>query len=85
MMDSVRPGPDYVVELRRMLREWNWPEWAIETSLPKIVHVLLGLGILERVPWGYEPTMKAESEEIWTAAWALLKEEGVEDDLGPAS
>ncbi len=68
-----------------MLREWNWPEWAIDAGLPKIVDVLLGLGILERVDWGFEPTRKAESEELWKVAWDLLKEEGVPDDLGPAS
>ncbi len=78
-------GPDYVTELRRMLREWNWPEWSIETALPRIVKVLLGVGILERVPWGFEPTMRAESEEIWAVAWDLLKREGVGEDIGPAS
>ena len=84
-MDGETPGLDYVVEIQRMLREWSWPEWAIETSLHKIVYVLLGVGILECVPWGYEPTMKAESEEVWNLAWDLLNEEGVGEELGPAS
>ncbi len=68
-----------------MCREWNWPDWMIETALPKFVNVLLGVGILGRVPWGYEPSAKAESAEVWRLAWDLLKEEGVAEDLGPAS
>ncbi len=78
-------GLDYVAELGRMLREWNWPDWSIEVVLPKIVDVLVGLGILERVSGGYEPTSKAESPAAWTAAWALLGEEGIDEDIAPAS
>ncbi len=84
-MDGSTSGPDYIAELQRMFREWGWPEWAIQTALPTVVGVLVGVGILERVPWGYEPSAKAESAEVWQLAWDLLKKEGVSEDLGPAS
>jgi len=79
------PGADYVAELRRMLRDWGWPDWEIETALPKVVDVMLGAGLLERTPWGYEPTPKAGEEEAWKLVWKLLAQMGIAEDIGPAS
>jgi len=77
-------GNAFAADLKDMLRKWSWPEWLINEKWPRILDVLVGVGILQTGPEGFSMTYLVESDEAWDTAWQALEKEGIVGGEGPA-
>lgn len=78
--------PDgFVFVLRQVMKGWGWTPSEIEASLPRLVRILVDLGMLRRTADGsYETTERVEDDEAWREVWAKAREEGI-GGTSPAS
>lgn len=75
---SADPPESFITELRNLMNAWRWTPKEIESALPKLVRILVELGILRQNPDGtYEPTERVQDEAAWTEAWARAEKEGI--------
>ena len=76
---------EFVLELKDMLQKWGWPEWLIKEKWPRIVDVLVGVGILKTTEDGFELTLRVQDDAVWETAWDALKKEGIVGGESPAA
>jgi len=69
---------DFVTGLGKMFAGFGWAPAEVERALPKMVRILLDVGILQERPDGaYEPTDLVGDDDAWAQAWARADKENI--------
>ncbi len=68
---------DFIEDLKKMLREWEWPAWKINQDFPKVISAFVSVGILRLTDTGFQLTPKVGEDAAWDAAWDILGKDGV--------
>lgn len=79
------PIGEFVEDIKKMLREWEWPPWKINEEFPKILAAFVEVGILRSNDQGFELTGRVADDMAWQRAWDLLEKGGVTELGGSAS
>ena len=71
------PEDDFIEDLKKMLREWEWPAWKINEDFPKVIAAFVKVGILRMDGQGFHMTALVGDDAAWDQAWDILGKDGI--------